>query len=60
MPDRERLLLSGRASARLLGVDQKVWPRIAAANKIESIPTGKRSLYRRVDVERLGGLRGNT
>jgi hypothetical protein len=55
--DNGRPLISARTAARMAGVGNRVWPRMAAANGLEAIPTGTdgRQLWRRVDVEALIG-----
>jgi hypothetical protein len=52
-----RILVSGSAAARIAGVNRKTWPAIAAQHKIEPVSTGRRLLWRRLDVEAL--IRGN-
>jgi hypothetical protein len=51
------LLISGRAAARLLGIDTKTFQGVVKANSLQTVSTGKRQMFRRPEIERLAGIR---
>jgi predicted DNA-binding transcriptional regulator AlpA len=51
------LLISGRQAARLLGIDRATFQGVATANNLQPVSTGKSTLWRRLEIEALVGLR---
>jgi len=54
--ENQPLLISARAASRWLGVDNKTFAGIAAAQRLTPVSTGRTWLWRRAEVERLAGL----
>jgi hypothetical protein len=55
--EREPLLLSSRAAARLLGVDIRTFQGVAQAMNLTVVSTGRTRLWRRLEIERLAAIR---
>lgn len=51
------LLLSGRASARLLGIDPKTFRTLAAENGLQPVSSGHRKYWKRLEIERLAAIK---
>ncbi len=49
----EPILVSKKASAKLLGISIGLLDKLRRQGRIEGVPIGKRIMFRREDVERL-------
>jgi hypothetical protein len=51
------LLISARRASQLLGIDRATFQGVAIANNLTAVPTGKSTLWRRLEIEALVGIR---
>jgi hypothetical protein len=54
--DNKPLLITGSAASRLLGIDRNTFRRLAQAEGLSTVSTGRSKMFKRMEVERLAGI----